>query len=70
MWIWKDDPWTKAVDDIELAIKKLRSGKQDVMRLKWGFLFMETPPSNRFTCDIRLVKEIKDSDDVNSSSEV
>jgi len=53
-WLWKDNPWTKAVDEIESAIMELRKGDAKKVVLKWKFKFLETPPSNKFSCIISL----------------
>ncbi len=52
-WLWRDDPWTKAVDEIESAVKKLRNGQVKDVTLHWHFSYME-PPGNRFHVTIEL----------------
>lgn len=55
MWIWKDDPWCIAIDQIKDSVMKLRSGEAEAIRINWTFTFLKTPPPNKFICDIRLV---------------
>ncbi len=52
-WLWRDDPWTKAVDDVEKAVKRLRTGAVDEVTMKWYFSYME-PPGNRFHVTVEL----------------
>jgi hypothetical protein len=51
-WLWKGNEWTRAVDDVERAIKELREGKKNVVWLVWRFGYMEEPPSN--ICKVRI----------------
>ena len=51
-WIWKENDWTKAVEDIENAVYQLRSEKQTECIITWQFKFLRPP--NKFTCHIKL----------------
>lgn len=51
-WIWKQNDWTKAVEEIEKAAKGLRDGSVgNAVKLHWQFNFLEPP--NKFTITIR-----------------
>ena len=52
--LWRNNQWAKAVDDIENAVKELRKGEIETIELRWKFTFLKTPPSNKFTAVIKL----------------
>ena len=45
-WLWKENSWTKAVDEIENAAKAIQAGEKDNIVLQWKFCFMKPP--NRY----------------------
>lgn len=45
-WLWKENSWTKAVDDIENAAKAIQAEEKDRIVLQWKFNFMKPP--NRY----------------------
>lgn len=49
--LWRNNPWTRAVDDIEQCVKDMRQGKCDVGEIRWYLSFLE-PPRNKFTVRI------------------
>jgi len=51
-WIWKDNDWTKAVDDVEKAISELRGGEVKEIILNWQFKYLRIP--NKYTISIKL----------------
>lgn len=53
-WLWRNNQWAKAVDEIESAVDRLRSSEVTEVKLKWHFKFLSTPPANKFTVVIRL----------------
>ncbi len=49
MWIWRDDDWTKLIDNIECAVKEIRDEKFPTKHIIYvHFKFMEIPPSSKF----------------------
>ena len=54
-WIWKENEWTKAVDEIESAVDQIRRKGRDECMIRWHFKFLAPP--NKFTCHIRLSPE-------------
>ena len=56
-WIWKENSWTKAVDEIEKAVMDLRNGECEEAQFEWKFTYMKTPPSNHAIIKIRLIKK-------------
>lgn len=59
-WLLKENEWTKAVDQIEDAVKELRSQRKSECILNWHFRF-QSPP-NQFTCHIKIDKWISARD--------
>ena len=53
-WLWKENAWTKAVEDIENAVYDLKANNADECEIKWQFKFI--PPPNKFTCHIKFDK--------------
>jgi hypothetical protein len=51
-WIWRNNSWTKAVDDIENAARDLQQSDVEEVVLKWQFKFLKVP--NKFTVSVRL----------------
>jgi len=58
--LWRNNQWTKAIDDIENATNELRNGKVEEVLLEWEFAFLKSPPSNKVKCIITLDKDEKD----------
>ena len=57
MWLWEDNQWTKAVDDIEKAVELLRKGEEKKIILVWQFSYMGSPPSNKVKCFLTLIQQ-------------
>lgn len=56
-WLWRNNAWTKAVDEVEDAVDRLRKGEVDEVHLYWYFSFLRPP--NRFSVSIRLENKEK-----------
>ena len=42
-WLWKENEWTKAVEEIEAAVKVLQSGEKQAVHKIWAFTFLPKP---------------------------
>lgn len=59
-WIWRNNQWTKAVDDIEKAAKQIQSGEAEIVVLHWAFRFL--PPPNTFEIEVKKGELSKEGD--------
>lgn len=53
-WIWRNNSWTRAVDDIEKAVKDIHNGSTDLVALNWKFTFID--PDNIYSIVIKKLK--------------
>jgi hypothetical protein len=50
--MWKENEWTKAVDDIEAAAKVLQSGQKRVVWKVWKFSYLPEPNVYKFRMEL------------------
>lgn len=51
-WLWKDNPWTKAVDEIEKACIDVNEGKCNISIMEWHLKYLNPP--NEFRIEVAL----------------
>ena len=59
--LWRADPWTDCVDQIEKAMIEIHSGKAVAVQLRWHLEYLE-PPNNRFKITIERERELSGVD--------
>jgi hypothetical protein len=53
-WLWKENEWTKAVDDIEKVCKQISDNKIKTHIFYFKFLFMRPPNKFKITVEQAL----------------